>query len=86
MAKYVRKPVVIDAVQWTGENIQEILDFAGKAVLTIMKKNQPFQIQTLEGKYTVSVGDWVIRGVKGEYYPCKPDIFKLTYKKWKGGV
>lgn len=80
--KYRKKPVVIGAVQWSGNNLNEILDF--------MKDKQPnyyeddeqklLTIQTLEGNMIASVGDYIIKGVQGELYPCKPDIFKQTYE------
>lgn len=80
--KYRKKPVVIDAVQWSGNNLNEILDF--------MKDKQPnyyeddekklLTIQTLEGNVIASVGDYIIKGVRGEFYPCKLDIFKQTYE------
>jgi hypothetical protein len=75
--RYVKKPVVIDAVQWTGFNRAEILDFVGPAAswgdVTGMT------IATLEGNHAASEGDYIIKGVAGEYYPCKPDIFAATY-------
>ena len=80
--KYRKKPVVIEAVQWNGNNLREILNF--------MKDKQPnyyeddeqklLTIQTLEGNMIASVGDYIIKGVQGEFYPCKPDIFKQTYE------
>lgn len=80
--KYRKKPVVIEAVQWSGNNLNEILDF--------MKDKQPnyyeddeqklLTIQTLEGNMIASVGDYIIKGVQGEFYPCKPDIFEQTYE------
>ena len=80
--KYRKKPVVIDAVQWSGNNLNEILDF--------MKDKQPnyyeddekklLTIQTLEGNMIASVGDYIIKGVQGEFYPFKLDIFKQTYE------
>ena len=80
MAKYRKKPVVIDAVQWTGNNEEEILDFCnGKSTFTATDKE--IVINTLEGTMHASKGDYIIRGVQGEYYPCKPDIFEETYEK-----
>lgn len=80
MAKYRKKPVVIDAMQWTGANRHDIAEFCGEDVLTPIEDYQPFQVGTLEGQHTASVNDWIIRGVKGEHYPCKPDIFAATYE------
>lgn len=80
--KYRKKPVVIEAVQYTGKNYEEVLNF--------MKDKQPnyyeddekklLTIQTLEGNMISSVGDYIIKGVQGEFYPCKPDIFEQTYE------
>lgn len=76
--KYRKRPVVVEAVQFDGT--LESLD-----ALYIPNYHQFFgsrtvQIETLEGTITASPGDWIIRGVKGEFYPCKPDIFALTYE------
>lgn len=85
MNKYRKKPVVIDAVQFDGTeesaiNIASIEDFEG--VIDFKSGNfDGFYILTLEGRMHVSPGDYVIRGVQGEYYPCKPDIFEMTYEK-----
>ncbi len=86
--KYRKKPVVIDAVQWTGDNLDTVLAFcAGDATYELMAKgNSELVICTLEdgdaaeAKHVASRGDWIIRGVKGEFYPCKPDIFAATYE------
>lgn len=74
--KYQKKAVVIDAVKWTGTNQQEIAQFMGVASTCDGK----VEIHTLEGTLTASVGDYIIRGIKGEFYPCKPDIFAATYE------
>lgn len=76
MAKFRKKPVIIEAIQWTGNNLEEIKDFMG--YYEYAKKN--LIIHTLEGKMVAQVNDWIIRGVQGEYYPCKPDIFERTYE------
>lgn len=80
--KYRKKPVVIEAVQYTGNNINELWDVfgAGEIYGPTEKNLDPF-INTLEGTMTVSVNDYVIKGVQGELYPCKPDIFEATYDK-----
>ena len=85
MAQYRKKPVVITAVQYDG-NFRCLDDFAISEVshFIISKDDegrQCIKIPTLEGEMTASIGDYIIRGVKGEYYPCKPDIFEATYEK-----
>ena len=78
MAKYRKKPVVIEAVLYTGD-LTEVLPFIGPGVW-----EQDFDgnltIPTLEGDHKARPGDWIIRGIKGELYPCKPDIFDATYE------
>jgi len=81
--KYRKKPVVIEAIKWDGENFQEVADFArGNLTYLIPYDNKPinFRIHTLEGDMFCSIGDFIIKGVKGEFYPCKPDIFEATYE------
>ena len=73
--KFRKKPVVIEAFQWfpkMGE-VGGITRSSGMNVKT-------YEIQTLEGRHLVSSGDWIITGIKGEKYPCKPDIFEQTYE------
>ena len=89
--KYRKKPVVIDAIQFTGENWEEVQEFTeGNATNCICFPPSTDRlygavtkctIHTLEGDHTATEGDYIIRGVHGEYYPCKPDIFKKTYEK-----
>ena len=91
ICKYVKKPVEVEAVEWTGQNLEEIKQFVGdkleywyndtawevgKGPVTISIK-----IKTLEGDHYVSYGDCIIKGVNGEFYPCKPDIFWKTYTR-----
>lgn len=80
MAKYRKKPVVIDAVHWNGD--LSTLHSLGNYENAVSQDlgSADLQIETLEGVMTARVGDWVIRGVKGELYPCKPDIFAATYE------
>lgn len=77
--KYRKKPVVIEAVQWAGENEKEIQNFCGNCANWGI--NDVLVICTLEGQHIASVGDYIIKGVNGEYYPCKPDIFEQTYEE-----
>jgi hypothetical protein len=77
MAKFRKKPVVIEAIQWNGPSDNAALrEFAGHWVNLGDEDNI---ITTLEGSMRISRGDWIIKGVKGEFYPCKPDIFEATY-------
>lgn len=78
MAKYCKKPVEIEAIQWNGENESEIKAFVGDAAQFTATS---LAIKTLEGTMIAQVGDFIIRGVDGEFYPCKPDIFEKTYDK-----
>lgn len=81
--KYRKKPVVIDAIKYTGENRSQCIRFIGQLPYTQDREKSvyPIIIQTLEGVMRAEVGDWIIKGVKGEFYPCKPDIFEATYEK-----
>ena len=79
IGKYRKKPVVIEAIQNTGDNVLECAEFAKG--IPPPDGARHFYIDTLEGEMKCNVGDWVIRGVKGECYPCKPDIFEATYEK-----
>lgn len=84
MAKYRKKPIVIDAVQWTGKNFDEIIMFCQNTIYWEINRDQNInilEIQTLEGIIQADPGDYIIRGIKDEHYPCKPDIFELTYEK-----
>lgn len=92
--KYKKKPVIIDAVQWTGKNHREMFDFLTQDTFSAeamkvtgdhfyidhSKVEGGLIIKTLEGEHLASIGDYIIRGVKGEYYPCKEDIFHQTYE------
>lgn len=81
MARYRKKPVVIEAVQWTGRNWNDIHAFIGSEINHGLHAEQrQIQIETLEGDHFASAGDWIIRGVAGEVYPCNPDIFLATYE------
>jgi len=76
--KWRKKPVVIEAVQWLGNNQDEVLAFCEDfARIDIGNK---LEIITLEGVMNASVNDYIIKGVNGEFYPCKPDIFMKTYE------
>lgn len=91
MAQYRKKPVVIEAIQYNNLNKEEIENFVGKPLrekidsyhydqgLPIPPVRYLF-IETLEGEMMVNPNDYIIKGVKGEFYPCKPDIFEQTYE------
>ena len=89
MAEFRKEPVVIEAVQWTGDNLIEVIKHTGQNVSACdyhwddycdLVKKEGLKIFTLEGKMDANVGDYIIKGVKGECYPCKPDIFAMTYE------
>lgn len=90
--KYRKKPVVIEAIQWTGLNLEEIKAFVGESLqydiidtAWEVRKGAPYvnmKIHTLEGDHECTKGDYIIKGVKGEFYPCKPDIFAKTYEEY----
>ena len=105
--KYRKKPVVIEAIQWDGKNHREMYNFleSDKVESYIEPYGRNFYIdhdkvrggliiKTLEGKHIASIGDYIIKGVNGEFYPCKPDVFFKSYEKvnddeemsdmWKG--
>ena len=84
MAKFRKKPVVIEAVQYRDGNWQEVLRFDARISAHCLGKKQHLQIATLEGDMRADDGDWIIRGVAGEVYPCKPDIFAATYEPVEG--
>lgn len=84
MSQYRKKPVVIDAIQWDGslEMAEKIIKLEGIDALlrfNVITNAPELAIKTLEGIHNVSPQDYIIKGVKGEYYPCKPDIFEATY-------
>ncbi len=86
--RFRKKPVVIEAMQFTDESKDQCFGFVTCNKYPSFdcqedpKKDSPtLIIQTLEGEMKVQVGDWIIKGVKGEFYPCKPDIFEATYER-----
>jgi len=78
---YRKKPVTIEAVQFTGHNFEEIEKFAGGNYRTF--EDGEMVIETLEGNMHVSINDFIIKGVEGEFYPCKMGIFWKTYDELK---
>ena len=81
--KYKKKPVIIEAIQWTGANKSDIQAFMGQHLIENTVNHQ-LRIPTLEGEHIASVGDFIIKGIHGEFYPCKPDIFEKTYDSVDG--
>lgn len=91
MPKFRKKPVVIEAIQFTNLNYDEINAFVGEKLLHQIESDAAHQvgvappvssltIKTLEGDMKAMPGDWIIKGVKGEFYPCRNDIFEATYE------
>jgi hypothetical protein len=80
--RYRKKPVVIEAAQWDGseESQHKIVNWAGGKIGGYFHNVYFLTIYTLEGDMRADVGDWIIKGVAGEFYPCKPDIFNATYE------
>lgn len=83
--KYRKKPIVIEAIQWNGKNFEEIVSQFGAKdnIVRHFMINNALEIITLEGNMIANKGDYIIKGVNGEVYPCKPDIFEKTYEELK---
>lgn len=93
MAKYKKKPIVVEAIRWTGSNLEEIRNFVGNDLIenyikhfdiemTLIKQTLTgIAINTLEGTMKVDYGDYIIKDVNNELYPCKPDVFEQTYEE-----
>lgn len=92
MGKYKKKPIVVEAIRWTGSNLEEIRNFVGSDLIeeyvelcdikrTLKKMLVDIAIDTLEGTMKVDYGDYIIKDVNNELYPCKPDIFEQTYEE-----
>ena len=92
--KYIKKPMEVKAIQLKEDNIIEVFDFLDEANYKETKSAEELEdfskamleqgyieIETLEGMMKASFGDYIIKGIKGEFYPCKPDIFQATYKE-----
>jgi hypothetical protein len=88
--KFRKRPVVIDAFPWSGSNhdsmqawlasLPDRAEDSEPCTVTVDPASSVLAVHTIEGVMTASPGDWIIRGVKGELYPCKPDIFTATYE------
>ena len=92
--KFRKKPIEIEAIQWTGDSsVKAVSEFLGANNQELENDDYVIKlengtcrlgnlyIKTLEGLMLANIGDWVIKGVNGEFYPCKPDIFEKTYEK-----
>jgi hypothetical protein len=87
MGHYRKKPVVIEAIELKDLNINTLVNiqrFAGLGNDNLLAVSDGVLIKTLEGTMKASIGDWIIKGVNGEFYPCKPDIFEKTYEQVEG--
>lgn len=81
MARYRKKPIEVEAVQWTKRTTSLVLKFCPSAVRIFDGRRIAYLlIPTLEGDHQANHNDWIIKGVKGEFYPCKPGIFAETYE------
>ena len=90
---YKKKPVIIEAIQWNENNLEEVMKFIGSEFeynenteyatnkFVYFRYTKRLLLHTLEGTMEVSKNDYIIKGIQGEFYPCKPDIFELTYEK-----
>lgn len=80
--KYRKKPIVIEAMLWKGTrgSFVSIVTFMGNKNIGVSRDFKLLDIKTLEGNMLANIGDYIIKGVKGEFYPCKPDIFEKTYE------
>ena len=82
--KYKTKPCEIEAIKWTSDNFEEIAKFTNyKAYMELMYSSMKEEliIKTLEGDMMATVGDYIIKGLRGEFYPCKPDVFHKKYEE-----
>ncbi len=81
--KYRKKPIVIEAMRWTGKNSADVDMFCGPSA--VIFSNPPrIVVKTLEGQMEARVGDYIIKGIKSEFYPCRPEIFEETYEPVEG--
>ena len=81
MPKYRKRPIVVEAAQFTEGSKDMVCNWVGGLCDADTEEGRPvLRIQTLEGEMTAQLGDWVIKGVQGEFYPCKPDIFGASYE------
>lgn len=82
--KYRKKPIEIEAIQFDGNNLKDVIDFINDETFYCpipYESGHLINVDTLEGTVTCYPGYWLIRGVKGEFYPCRDDVFRMTYEK-----
>lgn len=84
--KFRKKPVEIEAIQFTRLNWEKVKEFTNNTAFSLVIEKRiggkcSCIIPTLEGQHIANENDWIIKGVKGEFYPCKPDVFGLTYER-----
>lgn len=77
--KYVHKPTCVDAIQWKGDNFEEVKKFAGEFVI-YDEETHMLQTRLLEGDLSVEIGKYLIKGVDGQYYPCSEEVFSASYE------
>ena len=81
--QYAKKPVTIEAIQLTDKNHSEIIQWLSSYnVESYTLNSSEFYVKTLEGDMKANIGDYIIKGVKNEFYPCREDIFKMTYDEY----
>ena len=83
MPRFRKKPIEIEARAFTRGQFREVTDWCRGTIVRRGGRGNPIAyliVHTLEGDMTAAVGDWIIRGVQGEFYPCKPDIFEANYE------
>jgi hypothetical protein len=81
MLLFTKKPVTIEARQFDSSNGDELVAWITESGKLASHTVKFLFVETLEGTHTANHGDWIIKGVKGEFYPCKPDIFEMTYTR-----
>jgi hypothetical protein len=91
VAKFRKKPVVIEARQWDPHKVSStrrslLAWMNGAGCNATFDAHEAIYVPTLEGQHMARPGDWIIQGVKGEFYPCKPDIFEMTYEPAEGAT
>lgn len=81
MDRYRKKPIVFETIRWSGTNSVEIIDWIDGVWQAQVDINGDLLIETLDGVMKATQGDFIIKGIKGEFYPCKPDIFLESYER-----